>query len=255
MQLRFNLSLADNYKSNSQKARVLTEDWLYNNVFCPICGNEILSHFEANRPVADFICKSCQAEFELKSKQSNKGEIGSKIMDGAFNTMIERITSQNNPNFFFLTYANSAVNNLIMIPNHFFTPEIIIKRKPLAPTAKRAGWVGCNVNLDKIPGSGKIFLVKNSEVVNKENVMLSYKRIAGLKTSSLESRGWLMDILNCIDLLGGNFTLQQVYAFEDTLKAKHPNNRFVKDKIRQQLQLLRDKEIIAFTSRGEYRKL
>jgi len=36
---------------------------------------------------------------------------------------------------------------------------------------------------------------------------------------------------------------------------KYPNNNFIKDKIRQQLQLLRDKGILEFTSRGNYRKL
>lgn len=60
-------------------------------------------------------------------------------MDGAYATMIERITSLRNPNFFFLTYADNRVNNFLLVPNTFFVPKIIEKRKPLAATAKRAG--------------------------------------------------------------------------------------------------------------------
>ena len=38
-----------------------------------------------------------------------------------------------------------------------------------------------------------------------------------------------------------NFTLQELYTFVPYLKTKYPNNNFVEDKIRQQLQVLRDK--------------
>jgi hypothetical protein len=38
MNLRFDTSLAQGYKSASQIARVLTEDWLARNMYCPICG-------------------------------------------------------------------------------------------------------------------------------------------------------------------------------------------------------------------------
>jgi len=48
--------------------------------------------------------------------------------------------------------------------------------------------------------------------------------------------------MKCIESLHKNeFTLQEIYDFESTLKQKYPNNNFIKDKIRQQLQLLRDK--------------
>ena len=45
-----------------------------------------------------------------------------------------------------------------------------------------------------------------------------------------------------------------MYQFEQKLKTKYPNNQFIKDKIRQQLQVLRDKDLIEFVSRGTYRK-
>ena len=63
--------------------------------------------------------------------------------------MIERIEAINNPNFFFLQYSKRELNgkNLIVVPKQFFVPEIIEKRKPLATTARCAGWVGCYIIL------------------------------------------------------------------------------------------------------------
>lgn len=40
MNLTINVSLIENYNGNSQKARVLTKDWIANNVYCPICEKE-----------------------------------------------------------------------------------------------------------------------------------------------------------------------------------------------------------------------
>ncbi len=39
------------------------------------------------------------------------------------------------------------------------------------------------------------------------------------------------------------------------LAIKHPDNYHVEDKIRQQLQMLRDNEIIEFIGKGHYRKV
>jgi type II restriction enzyme len=51
------------------------------------------------------------------------------------------------------------------------------------------------------------------------------------------------------------FTLQDVYAFAVQLEKLHPGNWHVRDKIRQQLQVLRDLGLIEFTGRGRYRSL
>lgn len=255
MDLGFNVNLIENYKSNSQKIRILTEDWIEKHQYCPICGNVVLKHFTANKPVADFYCDKCSSQFELKSKESKSGQLGKQINDGAYHTMIERITSFDNPNFFFLTYNNYTVNNLILIPKHFFTPDIIIKRKPLAETAKRAGWIGCNINIEGIPNTGKIFIIKESEIIPSDVVTRNYNKTQGLITNNLESRGWLLDTMGCVDKLNTTFTLTQMYQFENELQKKHPDNNFIRAKLRQQLQILRDRGYIEFTSRGNYRKI
>ena len=256
MNLNFNTKLAENYKSNSQIARVLTESWVKYNSYCPNCDENHLVEYENNRPVADFYCNNCLEQFELKSKNGNK--VGERIVDGEYSKMIDRINSANNPNFFFLNYNknNWSVNNLLIIPKHFFVSDIIHKRKPLSSTAKRAGWTGCNIDLSKIPESGRIFLVKNSEVVDRDKVRTKWKSTEFLRTKNIHSRGWILDIMNCVEKIQNNvFTLDQIYAYENQLKLKYPNNNHIKDKIRQQLQFLRDKGLLDFVERGKYKKI
>jgi type II restriction enzyme len=254
MNLSFDTKLAEGYKSNSQIARLLTENWVLNNSYCPCCGELPLKDFENNRPVADFFCSKCSEEFELKSKN---GKLSNTITDGAYSSMIERINSENNPNFFFLTYTkNWTVNDFLIIPKQFFTPEIIIKRKPLSDNAKRAGWIGCNIDISKVADSGKVFLVKNAQVIDAEIVNQSFNKTLFLREKNKESRGWILEILNCVDeIQKDSFSLEDIYKFEVRLKNKFPNNNFIKDKIRQQLQVLRDKGIIEFQSRGRYKKI
>jgi type II restriction enzyme len=98
MNLKFDNSFLEKYTSSSQIARVLTEAWVKRNMYCPSCGNEQLSQFGNNSPVADFLCPNCSAEYELKSK---KNSFSLRIVDGAYNAMIERINSDNNPHLFF----------------------------------------------------------------------------------------------------------------------------------------------------------
>ncbi len=171
--------------------------------------------------------------------------------------MIDRINSNQNPNFFFLTYSKDlSVNNFLLIPNHFFTPGIIQKRKPLSDKARRAGWIGCNVDISNVPESGKIFIVKNQKEIEKQHVVQNFSRTKSIKTSNIESRGWIIDVLNCVERIKSvDFSLNELYQFEQELQLKHPENKFVKDKIRQQLQFLRDKGFIDFTTRGMYRKI
>jgi type II restriction enzyme len=254
MNLSFNTKLAEGYSSNSQIARVLTENWVKENSYCPCCGELPLNEFENNRPVADFYCKKCNEEFELKSKN---GKFSNTINDGAYSTMISRINSNQNPNFFFLTYSNNwLVENFLIIPKQFFTTEIIIKRKPLSATARRAGWIGCNIDISNVAEAGKVFLVKDSKLIDQKIVETSFNKTMFLRGKSTDTKGWILDLMTCVDLIKKDtFSLEDVYKFEDKLKLKYPSNNFIKDKIRQQLQILRDKGIIEFVSRGNYKKI
>lgn len=254
MDLYFDTNLAIDYHSNSQKIRVMSENWVINNAYCVRCGNK-LSQFENNKPVGDMYCKKCKEEFELKS---NKAKLGKKIIDGAYSTMIERIEKSEVPNFLYLNYTlnDYKINNFIIIPKHYFTKEIIIKRPPLSKFARRAGWIGCNIDVSAIPESGKMYIVKNGQEENRDNIIYNFNKMLFLRNSKNEIRGWLLDILKCIELLNKKeFTLNDIYAFETFLKSKYPENNNIQAKIRQQLQILRDNGFLIFTKRGEYKIL
>ena len=144
--------------------------------------------------------------------------------------------------------------NFLVIPKHFFIPKIIEKRKPLAITARRAGWIGCNIILQGIPESGKIFFIKNRQVEPKEKVLSEWKRTLFLRgEKEITAKGWLLDVMRSVEKLGKReFTLDDVYIFENELSRLHPDNKHIRDKIRQQLQLLRDGGYLKFVGRGKY---
>src|SRR5882724_9601363 len=242
-----------NYSSGSQNARSWTETWMRDQVFCPNCGQTKINPFPANKPVADFFCTSCNEEYELKSQ---KTKFGNKILDGAFRTMCERLAASNNPNLFLLNYdlKQQSVRDFFVVPKHFFVREIIQERKPLAVTARRAGWIGCNILLSRVPESGKIHIVQNGLIREKELVLAEWQKTLFLRSESPETRGWLLDVMKCVESLGKReFTLDEVYSFERHLGELYPGNQNVKPKIRQQLQYLRDRGFIDFVSRGRYR--
>ena len=122
-------------------------------------------------------------------------------------------------------------------------------------TAKRAGWIGCNILLDQIPSIGKIRLIHNSQPVSREDVQKIWQKTTFLGNQKLTgNRGWLLDVMKCIDMLGMKaFSLQQLYIYETYLSQRHPENHHIKDKIRQQLQFLRDKGFLEFERRGFYK--
>jgi type II restriction enzyme len=255
MRLEFDRTLADQYTSPSQKARVLTEGWVMKQAYCPNCGKTYLERYSNNQPVADFFCSGCSEDYELKSQ---KNAFGLKINDGAYKTMLRRLAGTQNPNFFLLNYELKTyqVLNFVVIPKHFFMRDIIEKRKPLSVNARRAGWTGCNILISRIPQLGRIFLIKDRLVESKNKVQELWHKTLFLRQQKEEDRGWYLDIMNCVDkLTEKEFTLADVYAFKNSLQKRHPQNHHIKPKIRQQLQDLRDNGILEFLGRGKYKKL
>jgi type II restriction enzyme len=254
MNLRFDRKLIKGYTSPSQIARVLTEDWVKREVFCPSCG-EHLESVSANQKVKDFVCSSCIKDFELKSK---KAKFSQKIVDGQYDAMMERVSSATAPHFLLLNYQPHSweVRDFAVVPSFFFTPRVIEKRQPLKSPARRAGWVGCNILYHQIPESGKIFYVKDQKVIDSSQVRESWDAVKFMEEQSdMTSKGWMMDIMWCIESLAKKeFKLDEIYAYESYLQSLHPENRHIKDKIRQQLQVLRDKGYLEFVSRGVYRR-
>jgi type II restriction enzyme len=145
------------------------------------------------------------------------------------------------------------VQDLLLVPRMFFTESVIEKRKPLGPNARRAGWIGCNILLGNIPPDGKIPMISSGVPVLKARVREEFSRVKQLAQLPPSLRGWTLDVLRAVRELGKpEFTLQEMYEFEPQLKALHPNNRNVRPKIRQQLQVLRDLGLLRFGERASY---
>jgi len=240
------------YTSPAQRARVATEAWAEENAFCVECSGETLKPEPRNTKAIDFRCPRCDAPFQLKSRSSS---ISGRINDAAYSAMRHSIENDRTPNLFVLRYEREAwsVRDLIVIPRFAFPLSAIECRKPLAPTAQRKGWVGCNILLDKIPEDARIPVVRAGIAESRAKVRRRYAELRGLSRLDVAKRGWTLDVLRIVRELGRErFALGDVYARAEELAKLHPKNRHVNDKIRQQLQVLRDMRLVRFVGKGEY---
>ncbi len=329
------------YKSGSQRARVVTEAWGADNLYCPNCSSPKLDRLTHNTQASDFCCPKCHFWFQLKGQQSR---LGNSVPDGAYAAMMNAIRNDETPNFYFMhseiagrdgraapsapqagaipaalppgtsqrdvpTRETWFVRNLLLIPHFAFPPSAIIKRKPLAETARRAGWIGCNIALHRIPADARIPIVATvssqgrarspSEprrggetppypqniITPADEVRSQFRKVKPLGEIKARERGWTLDVLNIVrrlvevgtarcavrapsgrnlpaalppgtsqrDVPTNEFTTAEVYAFERELEKLHPDNRHVRDKIRQQLQVLRDMKLLIHVERGIWR--
>lgn len=240
----------DRYKSASQRARVSTEPWGLANLCCPACDSPRIESLPTNTPAHDFKCPSCESWFQLKSKSSG---FGRRVQDGAFDSMRRAILEDRTPNLFLLQYERPelVVKNVMLFPHFVFTESILEKRKPLSPSAERAGWVGCNFLIDRIPAGARI---RDGAVTPAATVRAAYATLRPLGEVRMEKRSWTLDVLQVVQALNKKgFLLSDVYAHADALARLHPGNRHIEPKIRQQLQVLRDLGLVEFLGSGEYR--
>ena len=127
-------------------------------------------------------------------------------------------------------------------------------------------------------------------IVPPEEVREKFQRVKPLKDISVKQRGWTLDVLNIVRRLtdekrqragalqnasrssrvigqrasvldcGGppplssaEFTNEDVHAHARELEQLHPDNRHVRDKIRQPLQVLRDAKLLVHVGSGVWR--
>lgn len=242
--------LAAKYRSPAQIARVVSEAWGSDNLYCPNCQSPSLNPAPNNTAAVDYFCPVCDSPFQLKSKSS---PIGDRIVDAAYEVMRRAILSDATPNLYALHYERISwrVRNLILVPHFAFSISAIEARAPLAAHARRAGWVGCNIVLKNIPPDARIKLISDGVPAPPDSVRESFRRLKPLEEIGVKERGWTLDVLSVLRSLGKvQFTNDDVYAFAPQLERLHPNNRHVRDKIRQQLQVLRDRGFIVQVQRG-----
>lgn len=254
MYLDLKVSISETYKSFSQKARVITEGWAENNLYCPACCSDRLIRLPNNEQAIDFSCPLCSATYQLKATRQ---KIQNKIMDAGYNAMVRSLLEDKFPHLFIMHYTlpTNCVENLLVIPKHLLSLSAIEKRKPLSSTARRAGWVGCNIILDHIPPDGRINLISSGVIAPSHIVRSKFKKTLPLTTIPLIKRGWTLDVLNGLRSLGRTeFSLNEIYSLlEKALSILHPENRYIRPKIRQQLQILRNLGYLSFLRKGFYK--
>ena len=253
MNLQLPTAGLDGYKSASQRARIGTEAWGALNFFCPVCKSPRLDIASRNTAAVDYLCPRCASPFQLKSQSK---PFGNRIVDAAYSEMKRAILSDRTPNLYVLHYdlTQWAVHTVILIPHFPFALSAIECRPPLGPAARRAGWIGCNILLNKIPADARIPIVESGEARPPFEVRQAYGRLRPLENLKVESRGWTLDVLNVVRSLNKKeFALADVSAQADGLAKLHPKNAHIPDKIRQQLQVLRDLNLLEFLSPGFYR--
>jgi type II restriction enzyme len=250
MNLSMPAHLAANYRSHAQQARVVSEAWGSANLYCPNCHSPNLNPAPNNTAAVDYFCPVCSSPFQLKSQSS---PIGNRITDAAYEAMRRAILKDATPNLYALHYERASwrVRNLILVPHFAFSISAIEARAPLSTTARRAGWVGCNIVLKNIPPDARIKLISDGMPTPSNLVRESFRRLKPLEEIGVEERGWTLDVLMVVRSLGKTeFSNNDVYEFVPQLERLHPNNRHIRDKIRQQLQVLRDRGFLVQTGRG-----
>jgi len=258
MNLECDAQIAATFSSRSQQVRVATEAWFSAQSYCLSCTSDRLVTSRPNAKVSDFFCPACKQTYELKSS----GRVEERrIVDGAYATMIDRIESNDPPTLVLLRYVREkdscpvpwVVDRLMAIHPVFLTRAIVEPRRPLSSTARRAGWQGCNLRIDRIPRDGRILIVDSGHVADPKDVRALYKSSNRLLAVSSDTRSWTAMVLHIVREIGRTrFTLADAYSRRMQLEETFPNNRHVNAKIRQQLQVLRDLGYLHFSGRGVY---
>lgn len=251
MDLVCDIAVAAGYKSPAQIARVISENWLSRNGYCLGCEEDRLTRSAANTECTDFSCKTCGQNYELKTFRKRPS---CRLVDGAYSTLIRHISEGTAPTLLLLHRdASWKIEALTAIHSLFLTPSVIEKRNPLSSIAVRAGWIGCNLRLDRIGPDGEIGIIENGAARDRGDVRRQFRRYAPLSSMAPTERGWTTLTLSVVRSLSKRrFSLSELYGKEPVFESAYPGNRNVRPKIRQQLQVLRDLGLIAFEGRGAY---
>ncbi len=252
--LNCDVSVAAGYKSASQQARVISEAWYLKNAYCLACDSDEVKATKRNTPANDFVCPKCGHRYELKAFKRRPRKA---LNDGAYKTMMEGISAFRAPTLCLMERTvDWQIRSWSAIHSGFLVPNVIVKRKALSDSAQRKGYVGCTIRLDQIAPDAEISVIDKCVIVKVEDVRRRFQRFNGLGTEPIEQRGWTLLTLWIVRRLRkASFTLAEVYQHEAEFAKVYPANLHIRDKIRQQLQVLRDLGVLVFEERGTYRLL
>ncbi len=208
-----------------------------------------------NTPARDFVCNSsgCAEPYELKARN---GAISQVVVDGAYDTLARLWDSGEAANLLLMGYnrRERVVRDLYVVHRSLFSRAAIYRRPPLPPSAKRAGWVGANILLDQLPQGALVPIIWGGVACDPRAIRAEWDRFGFLGGLGVAQRGWVADVLACLRKLPNRvFTVKDAYRFEIDLSRLHPDNRNVRPKIRQQLQVLVAHGLLQRITPGLYR--
>jgi type II restriction enzyme len=138
------------YRSESKVTQHDLETWAELNLYCLSCPTDSLVALPPNAPIADFRCPACDRRYQLKG---TKGKFADLIPGAAYRPVIEAVRSKQLPDYVLVEYDRrySSVWFVRAIAGLAIDEARIKPRNPLRPTARRAGWVGCMINVGGLP--------------------------------------------------------------------------------------------------------
>ena len=243
-------------RSTSQQTREATERWVDDNLYCVNCGRRQLERLRAGTPFRDFECGSCSEPFELKSATRL---LSGPIPAGGYDRSLEAFREGRVPSFLLLSYspATRKVTDLLAVNRVLISPMALRRReRPLARPGREKYYLS-SIDLSRVPDCARVPIVRHGFERPARFVRQSWDRFAFVrKPAEPEDRDWIRDVLSCIARLPGReFALRELYDFEPELAALYPNNRHIRDKVRQKLQVLCRKGVLRRVVAGVYESL
>lgn len=127
---------------------------------CPRCNKpKHLTRLPPNFQCADIICKFCGFLAQVKTTRlkGSNSNLPSTVLGAAWGPQHEQIIAGIYHGLYIVCYDKSdTLARIDFIPAHILqaTPEIFEPRKPLSESAKRAGWQGFVIRLDRVSAIG-----------------------------------------------------------------------------------------------------
>ncbi len=128
---------------------------------CPRCNRA--RHFKRlpqNFDCADVICKFCGFLAQVKTARLAEGsqDFPPKIPGAGWKPLHERMIAGIYHGLYVVGFKQNGKTlvRIDFVPPHVLqaTPAVFEPRKPLSPTARRAGWTGHMLNISKLPPIG-----------------------------------------------------------------------------------------------------
>lgn len=131
--------------TSKQELGELGERLVANCCLCPRCKRaNTLKRLPPNFKCADLICDFCGFLAQVKSANTTDiNKLPKQILGAAWGPQLERMQAAIYfPLYIVLVDAVKAETAIYYLPADLQGPEIFRPRKPLAPSARRAGWQG-----------------------------------------------------------------------------------------------------------------